>query len=437
MTNLLLNLKLLVICVISSLGVFAQLPERVLVGYWHNWDEGSSLPFLELNEIDERYNVICLSFAVASGGDPANMQFNIYSGSSYNDAELKLDIADKRAEGKVVLMSVGGATGSFRLTNETKKNGFVADMKSLIQEYGLDGIDIDLEQKSNVCMYSGTIQNPTDIHVTLMISALEELLTWYQTTYGEKMILTMAPETAYVQGGLSSYQVNNICGGSYLPIIEALAEDIDLLMVQLYNSGEMFDLDLTIHNQGTQGFITSQTEAVIKGFTAAEGLGTFSGLSANQIAVALPACPSAGSGYISPTLLKPALNYLLGSGSKVGAYTLKTSGGYPNLRGVMTWSINNDALANCGSVYEYAQVYQDVFEPLVTNQQLINSSAIKAYPNPASTFVVFEGAQEGVITDVSGKEVLTFQTENVYVGDLIPGIYFVKFEKTVIRMLKK
>ena len=116
---------------------------------------------------------------------------------------------------------------------------------------------------------------------------------------------------------------------------------------------------------------------------------------------------------------------------------VKNAGGYPNLRGVMTWSINNDALANCGSVYEYAQVYQDVFEPLVTNQQLINSSVIKAYPNPASTFVVFEGAQEGVITDVSGKEVLTFQTENVYVGDLIPGIYFVKFENTVIRMLKK
>ena len=432
-----IKIKLLGIFLFYTLNIASQLPERVLVGYWHNWNEGVSLPFIELNEIDDRYNVICLSFAVAVGGDPSNMQFNMYSESSYNDADLKLDIADKRAEGKIVLMSVGGATGSFRLANETKKNGFVADMKAMIQEYGLDGIDIDLEQKSNVCMYSGTIQNPTDIHVTLMITALQELLNWYDTTYGKKMVLTMAPETAYVQGGLSSYQVNNLCGGSYLPIIEALEDDLDLLMVQLYNSGEMYDLDLNIHFEGTQGFITSQTEVIIQGFTSAEGLGTFSGLSASKIAIALPACPTAGSGYISPNNLKPALNYLLGSGVKVGSYTIKENGGYPDLRGLMTWSINNDALLSCGSTYEYAQIYEDVFIPLITNEKKANITSLKVFPNPSDNYLTIEGGREGVITDISGKEVISFNSDIVYVGELKSGIYFVKTENQVHRIIKK
>ena len=44
-----MTLKILGICLFSSLTLLSQLPERVLVGYWHNWNEGVSLPFLELN----------------------------------------------------------------------------------------------------------------------------------------------------------------------------------------------------------------------------------------------------------------------------------------------------------------------------------------------------------------------------------------------------
>lgn len=433
-------LGLFLLCAFISLKSFAQLPEKVLVGYWHNWDEGASLPFLELNEIDDRYNVICLSFAVATGGNPSNMEFNMYSGTSYNDANLKVDIAAKQAEGKTVLMSVGGATGSFRLSNPTQKNGFVSDMKSMIINYGVDGIDIDLEQRANVCMYSGTIQSTTDAHITNMIAALQELLAWYQLEYGKKMILTMAPETAYVQGGLSSYQVNSLCGGSYLPIIEALGTDLDLLMVQLYNSGEMFDLELSLQYDGTQGFVTSQTETVIRGFTAASGLGTFSGLNPNQVVVAMPACTGAAtSGYVAPSSLKPALNYLLGLGSKVGTYTLKESNGYPDLRGIMTWSINNDAMASCGSTYEFAQVFEDVFHPLITNSEdIISNSSLKIYPNPAADVINIAGGNNFVeVFDLSGKKIKSVNSNNVNVNGLSSGTYFVKSNNQVTRFVKK
>ena len=413
------------------------LPEKVLVGYWHNWHEGASLPFIKLKDIDDRYNVICLSFAVATGGDPTNMAFNMYSGSSYDDEDLKVDIAAKQAEDKVVLMSLGGATGSFRLSTTARKNGFVADMKTMITEYGVDGIDIDLEQRSNVCMYSGTIQSPTDAHVVNMIAALQELLTWYQSEFGKKMILTMAPETVYVEGGLSSYQVSALCGGSYLPIIEALRDDLDLLMVQLYNTGEMFDLDLGLHYQGTQSFITSQTEAIIRGFTAVGGLGFYSGLDPSQVAVALPSCPSAGSGYISPSSLKPALNYLLGESGKVGSYTLKEAGGYPTLRGMMTWSINNDALSTCGSEYEYAQVYEDVFVPLVTSTNTVSNKNLKVFPNPTNDVLNLSFNTQFEIFDVNGKLVKQGNSSSISLIELTAGLYFLKAENEVHQFVKK
>lgn len=417
----------------------AQLPERVLVGYWHNWHEGASLPFIKLKDIDDRYNVVCLSFAVAQSGNPANMQFNMYSGSSYNNSNLKADIAAKQAEDKVVLMSIGGATGSFRLSTTVKRDGFVSSMKTMIQEYGVDGIDIDLEQRANVCMYSGTIQSPTDPHVVNMISALTQLLSWYQTTYGKKMILTMAPETVYVEGGLSTYQVNYICGGSYLPIIEALRDDLDLLMVQLYNSGEMFDLDLKLHYQGTQSFVTSQTDAIIRGFTAVGGLGYYSGLDPSQIAIALPSCPSAGSGYINPTTLKPALNYLLGQGGKVGNYTIKTPGQYPTLRGMMTWSINNDAKASCAGAYEYAQIFEDVFYPLITSSSEITTADLKIYPNPATDYLTVEQGGEFMIYNMQGALMSVEKSENntIYIGDFSAGIYFVAAKGKINKFVKK
>ena len=68
----------------------------------------------------------------------------------------------------------------------------------------------------------------------------------------------MVPEVAYTTGGLSSY-LSAVYGVAYLPIIEALKTDIDLLMIQLYNaSGGNYGLDGMVYNHGTPDFIISQ-----------------------------------------------------------------------------------------------------------------------------------------------------------------------------------
>lgn len=432
----------------------ADLPERVLVGYWHSWNTATA-PFIPLSQVDDRYNVINISFVIATNansgngylGDPDFLAMSfIHTGSGYSRAQLITDIATKRAAGKTVCLSVGGATGSFRLASTADRDVFITRMKDLIEEFGVDGIDIDLEQGGNVRMASGTINNPGDNHVPNMIYALQELLDWYQQEYGRKMILTMAPETVYVTGGLSAWQVDNINGGDYLPMIEALRDDIDLMMVQLYNSGSMLDLDGVERFQGTADFIVSQTEAIIRGFTAVRGMGVYSGLPASKVVVALPSCSGAGSGSVSTAVAASAINYIMGLGPKPGAYTLKQSGGYPDLRGMMTWSINNDR-SNCTSgvtnSWAYAANFESIFGDLITSTnktQDFETAPWGLYPNPSTESVSFlkNGIEADVlqITDITGSLIKEWKAEALMSGDVIrldlneipAGLYLVQVQ---------
>ncbi|MBP6312694.1 MAG: hypothetical protein KA408_10530, partial [Flavobacteriales bacterium] len=178
----------------------------------------------------------------------------------------------------------------------------------------------------------------------------------FETSNGVPMMLTMAPETAYVQGGQSAF---GGIWGAYLPLIDALRDRLDILQVQLYNSGSMFGPDGGIYEQGSADFIVSQTEALLQGFNTAGGF--FEALPPEKIAIGLPACPNAaGGGYVGPETLAQAVNYLRGTGPQPGAYTRLST--YPALRGLMTWSINWDAVSTCNATSdEYAQVYEDNF----------------------------------------------------------------------------
>ena len=62
---------LTIIGIIICTTIKAQLPSKVLVGYWENW--GS----LRLKDVDNRYNVLCLSFLEADKGYPATPTNNI------------------------------------------------------------------------------------------------------------------------------------------------------------------------------------------------------------------------------------------------------------------------------------------------------------------------------------------------------------------------
>ncbi|MBR9922305.1 MAG: chitinase [Bacteroidetes bacterium] len=340
----------LILCLLSILLFPAWGQQHDLIGYWQNWNSVNA-PYIPLSEIDPAYTIIDVAFALPEAGTTYEMYFT----PDATDMGSFIDeVQQLQGDGKKVLISIGGATGFVELQDSFQKDTFVNSMLDILLSYGFDGMDIDLEGGS-MSITGGTITNPVDQKVILMIEAVQEIMTAYQLAMGKRMMLTMAPETAYAQGGQSSY---GGLWGAYLPLIDALRDSIEILHVQLYNSGSMYGIDGGIYYQGTPDFIVSQTEAILQGFETDGGF--FAPLQPEQVAVGLPACQNAaGGGFADLADVADAIQYLRTGIGQPGDYA--SFGAYPNLRGMMTWSVNWDALPDCGGIGTYADTYLQLF----------------------------------------------------------------------------
>jgi len=383
---------------ITSVTSFAQAPNPALIGYFHNWQDANA-PYIQLDQIDSRYNIIDIAFATPVQGTDYKMAF---TPDQVSVPVFLSQIQNLQAQGKKVLISIGGANATVSLDNIMERDSFISSMNSIINTYGLDGLDIDLEG-SSVTTSGGTISSPTDQKLIHLIDAIKQIMLDYYTTNNRRLILTMAPETAFVQGGQSAY---GGIWGAYLPLINALRDSIEILHVQLYNSGSMYGLDGNIYTQGTADFIVAQCEAVVQGFNTSGGF--FAGLPASKIAVGLPACSSAaGGGFIDTIQVKAAINYLRGNGPQVGSYTLIQSGAYPNLRGMMTWSINWDAVTSCGTSYEYANNFEQIFGPTTSLENEITTARENyLYPNPSTGIFTFNSAKNNFKGEINVFNIL-------------------------------
>ena len=414
------------LALLSALSLFinvhAQGPD--LVGYWHNWNDGNA-PYLELSQVDPRYTVVEVSFAVPAVGSAYDM---VFAPAETAPATFIADVAALQAQGKKVLISIGGANATVHLDSDTERDQFVSSMLSILDTYGFDGLDIDLEGAS-VAISGGTIANPTDARIIRMIDAVNSIADQYEVAHGVPMMLTMAPETAYVQGGMSAY---GGIWGAYLPLIDALRDRLDILQVQLYNSGSMYGIDGGIYSQGTADFIVSQTEALLQGFTT--GGGFFAPLPPEKVAIGLPACPlAAGGGYVSPAVLEQAVDYLRGVGNQPGSYQRVDT--YPTLRGLMTWSINWDAVGSCAVADEYAKAFEDIFG-ITTAVQEAPDAVITLWPVPVDAGVLhisgLQGGEDLFLLDALGRVVATDRATSDRVElafDLPTGAYVLRVER--------
>jgi len=113
------------------------------VGWW--------CTIYKLRDVNTNWDVINISFAepIVPGSGDGKMQF-IVSGVSaaYTITDFKADIKTLQSHGKKIVLSVGGYAGYFSLTSSAAVTQFVNDIKGFVNEYGFDGIDIDLEQSS-------------------------------------------------------------------------------------------------------------------------------------------------------------------------------------------------------------------------------------------------------------------------------------------------
>ncbi|MER5308938.1 glycoside hydrolase family 18 protein [Streptomyces sp. NPDC002773] len=323
------------------------LPAHALVGYLHSsFANGSG--YTRMADVPASWDVINLAFGEPTSVTSGDIRFSLCPATECPNvesaADFKAAIKAKQAAGKKVLISIGGQNGQVQLSTTAARDTFVSSVSKIIDEYGLDGLDIDFEGHSLSLQTGDTdFRNPTSPVIVHLIQALKTL----KAKYGQNFVLTMAPETFFVQLGYQYYGSGPWGGqdpraGAYLPVIHALRDDLTLLHVQDYNSGSIMGLDNQYHSMGGADFHIAMTDMLLTGFPVAGNTDRFfPALRADQVAIGLPASTQAGNGHTTPTEVNKALDCLTKkAGSSCGTY--QTHGTWPALRGLMTWSINWD-----------------------------------------------------------------------------------------------
>ncbi|QMU67666.1 chitinase [Streptacidiphilus sp. P02-A3a] len=275
-----------------------------VTGYWQDFDNGATDQTIAA--VNPQYNIIAVAFATADSANDGGITFSldptlVSKLGGYTTAQFEADIAAKHAAGDKVVLSIGGQDGTISVGSSTAATNFANSAYALMQQYGFDGVDIDLEN---------------GINPTYMSQALESLA----AKAGSGFTLTMAPQTIDM---LSA-------GSDYLATALDVKNILTIVNTQYYNSGSMNGCDGGVYSEGSVDFITSLACTAIQ-----------AGLSPNQVGIGVPASASAaGSGYVAPSVVENALN-CLAKGTNCG--TFKPTTLWPTIGGVMTWSTAWDA----------------------------------------------------------------------------------------------
>jgi len=284
-------------------GGSGGLPAHVLMGYWQDFANGATP--LTLASVPAGYNLVAVAFGTATG-TPGQVAFSLDPTlasdlGGYTQQQFTDDIATLQARGQKVILSVGGADGAISVDDAASASAFASSVYSLIQEYGFNGVDVDLEN---------------GVDPTYMASALEQL----ESDVGSSLIVTLAPQTVDTQSA----------GDDYFQLALDIKSILTMINTQYYNSGTMNGCDGNVYAEGTENFMTALACTELEG-----------GLSPSQVGLGLPASSSAaGSGYVAPSVVNEALDCLA---ARANCGSFVPAAAYPGIRGVMTWSINWDA----------------------------------------------------------------------------------------------
>jgi len=282
-----------------------NLPKHLLTGYWQNFTNGATP--LRLSAVPTTYDIVAVAFADANPSLPGAVTFNVDAGLStalggYTNAQLRADITTLHSRNQRVILSVGGEKGTVSVGSSTAATNFSNSIVDLIASFGFDGVDIDLENGLN----------PT---------FMEQALRSIRSRVGTGLIITMAPQTIDMQSAANAY----------FSLALNIRDILTIVHTQYYNSGGMLGCDqMFAYTQGTINFLTALACIQLQ-----------SALRSDQVALGLPATPSAaGGGYVNPTVVNNALN-CLAAGTNCGSFVPPAR--WPSIRGAMTWSINWDA----------------------------------------------------------------------------------------------
>ena len=248
---------------------------------------------------------VILAFLVPGASDPMKVE------PSGNLADTWPDVAKLQQAGKKVLISLGGATATHAAYQAlaTDVPGLVQQIVELIDQHGLDGVDIDFEDTAGF-----ESSSPYD-GVSFLVELSQQLAV---ALPAGRDLLTHAPQPPYFSPGF--------LGGPYLEILRQVAAAISWINLQYYNNSG-FDAPEQITGLSAEPFVSSVTGL-------ARGVG---GLKwpVNKTVVGKPvATNDAGSGYLPPDQLVSEVVTPLAE--RYGA----------EFGGVMGWQYAQDAAEN-------------------------------------------------------------------------------------------
>ncbi|HFK7186144.1 carbohydrate-binding protein [Serratia odorifera] len=320
--------------------------KKIMMGFWHNWQAGTSDGYqhgqfanMNLTDIPPAYNVVAVAF-MKGAGIPTFKPYNL------SDAEFRRQVGVLNAQGRAVLISLGGADAHIELT--TGDEGRLKDeIIRLVETYGFDGLDIDLEQTAIDAANNKTV----------LPAALKSVKQHY-AEQGKNFIISMAPEFPYLR-----------TSGSYLEYISALEGYYDFIAPQYYNQGGD-GIWVDEANGGAGAWISQNNDAMKEDFlyylteSLVSGTRDYARIPAAKFAIGLPSnVDAAATGYVvDPQAVYNAFKRLDAKGLSI--------------KGLMTWSVNWDNGNNKNGVpyngefsTRYAALIEGEVTPPVENPQ--------------------------------------------------------------------
>ncbi|MGL5757256.1 immunoglobulin-like domain-containing protein [Plesiomonas sp.] len=282
----------------------------VMVGYWHNFCsstgyQGGNATCIKLSDINAKYNVVNIAFMLSSSNG-AIPTFKLDTSSGISESQFIAQITELNNQGRAVLLSLGGAEGHIVLQTG-QEQAFADEIIRLVDRYGFDGLDIDLESAAITAGDNQTV-----------IPAALKLVKDHYKKQGQNFLITMAPEFPHLRSG-----------SGYAHYITALEGYYDWINPQFYNQA----------GDGITGngvWIAQNNDNLKKDFiyymadALANGTGGYIKIPHNKLVFGIPSnIDAANNGYVqNPQDL-------------FDAFAMLKEKGQP-LRGIMTWSINWD-----------------------------------------------------------------------------------------------
>lgn len=285
--------------------------QNLLIGYWHNWDnatgyQGGNARYMDLTEVSDVYDVINVSFMKVMPGHGTIPTFipEVPNHPDYTqaqkDAYFQAQVSAMHQKGKKIVLSLGGADAHIVLT-AAQQPALIAEILRLVNDFGIDGIDIDLEQEA-----IGAGDN-----LSVITSALKSVKTTL-AAQNREFIISMAPEFAYLR--------TNAIAQNYVQYLSALEGYYDYISPQFYNQAgdgvniqqadrEELGLDLWWLPQNNQALKPEFLYLIAKYIT--QGTDNFYQIAADKLAWGLPAnIDAAANGQVGQNDVKKASAYL-------------------------------------------------------------------------------------------------------------------------------